>query len=303
MKISEVCDKTGLTKRTIRFYEEKGLIAPESEDKNGKSFREYSDDDVRTLNAVSTLRRLDFSIDEISQMINAPDSINAIVTAKLSTLISAHNELGEIINTLEGLAQSDIPDIYCVADVISGIYGLDSFKIGDKVIYHKQINDDCIDLRSQPTPLKAHKRLKLLALGALVCFALIYAFSWLPETVCIEHSGTLTVYHDGKVESISQDTFTFKGKIYRPLFPSLSGRYATGSFYMKNTPEVCGECTFKNTSFSTRLDPDNGKRSYDSFSFDYNNDGIYLMFNSEADGYHFLIDGSLKNEGKEFEFK
>ena len=95
----------------------------------------------------------------------------------------------------------------------------------------------------------------------------------------------------------------FKGKIYRPLFPSLSGRYATGSFYMKNTPEVCGECTFKNTSFSTRLDPDNGKRSYDSFSFDYNNDGICLMFNSEADGYHFLIDGSLKNEGKEFEFK
>ena len=37
--------------------------------------------------------------------------------------------------------------------------------------------------------------------------------------------------------------------------------------------------------------------------FNYNNDDLDLMLNSEADGYDFLVDATLKGEEKEFEFK
>lgn len=39
MKLKEVCEKTGLTQKTIRFYEERGLIAPSHSTKNGRSYR------------------------------------------------------------------------------------------------------------------------------------------------------------------------------------------------------------------------------------------------------------------------
>ena len=79
MKISDVCQKTGLTRRAVRFYEEKGLIRPKSEDRNGRNFREYDDEDARRLSAVADLRKLEFSVDEISVMIDAPERIGGLV--------------------------------------------------------------------------------------------------------------------------------------------------------------------------------------------------------------------------------
>ena len=40
MKIKEVSEKTGLTKKTIRFYEEEGLIQPEKTYYNGRTYRD-----------------------------------------------------------------------------------------------------------------------------------------------------------------------------------------------------------------------------------------------------------------------
>ena len=42
MKIKEVARKTGLTEKTIRYYEHRGLVIPASTELNGRSFRDYS---------------------------------------------------------------------------------------------------------------------------------------------------------------------------------------------------------------------------------------------------------------------
>lgn len=48
MKLKEVCESTGLTRKTIRLYEEKGLLVPHKEYRNGREYREYTPGGHRT---------------------------------------------------------------------------------------------------------------------------------------------------------------------------------------------------------------------------------------------------------------
>lgn len=57
MKIKEVSQLTGLSKKTIRFYEEEGLITPEKTYQNGRAYRCYTQTDIQTLDEVALLRR------------------------------------------------------------------------------------------------------------------------------------------------------------------------------------------------------------------------------------------------------
>lgn len=66
MKINQVEELVGITKKNIRFYEEQGLINPERNRDNG--YREYSLKDVDLLNKIKLLRSLDVPIDEIRKL-------------------------------------------------------------------------------------------------------------------------------------------------------------------------------------------------------------------------------------------
>ena len=63
MKINQVEELVGITKKNIRFYEEQGLISPERNRDNG--YREYSLKDVELLNKIKLLRSVDVPIEEI----------------------------------------------------------------------------------------------------------------------------------------------------------------------------------------------------------------------------------------------
>ena len=63
MRIREVEERVGITKKNIRFYEEQGLLKPDREAGNG--YREYSQDDVDTLMRIKLLRSLNVPISEI----------------------------------------------------------------------------------------------------------------------------------------------------------------------------------------------------------------------------------------------
>ena len=233
MKISEVCDKTGLTKRTIRFYEEKGLIAPESEDKNGKSFREYSDDDVRMLNAVSTLRRLDFSIDEISQMIEKPESIGKTVLAHRSALwekLSGKREIIDILSRVNGAE-----DIYALSDMANG-EALSHLPLKDiepdfskfealtyeeknqayEKFHNEQLGRLFVSKRLGFAKSLCFKWLKrALLLGAVVLLAAV-GISFIPERVDIKKNGSMGLSHLPE-ESYFAETITVRGWVFTPL--------------------------------------------------------------------------------------
>ncbi|GAB6991220.1 MerR family transcriptional regulator [Paenibacillus pini] len=66
LKIDEVAKETGLTKRTIRYYEEIGLI--KSPERSDGGIRLYTEDDVQHLkNIVVAKKVLGFSLQEIQE--------------------------------------------------------------------------------------------------------------------------------------------------------------------------------------------------------------------------------------------
>lgn len=77
MKISDVAKRLGLNPKTIRFYEEQGLIAPKRADSQswfptGKN-RVFGQEDLSRLDFVKKARELDFSIKEIQSVLDFYD--------------------------------------------------------------------------------------------------------------------------------------------------------------------------------------------------------------------------------------
>ena len=66
MKINEVEQRIGITKKNIRFYEDQGLLSPRRNKENG--YREYSEEDVKTLEQIKLLRKLGLPLEEIRLM-------------------------------------------------------------------------------------------------------------------------------------------------------------------------------------------------------------------------------------------
>lgn len=78
MTRKEVCKATGLSVKTLRLYEEKGLIVLNTQHRNGREYREYTPDVVQELTRIVTLRRALFTMEEIRTMQEHPEQIPAI---------------------------------------------------------------------------------------------------------------------------------------------------------------------------------------------------------------------------------
>lgn len=77
MQIGEVAERTGLTQRTLRYYESIGLLPPASRMEGG--FRLYTDDDLHRLEQIMQLKELlGVSLAEIRQIVDADDLLQLI---------------------------------------------------------------------------------------------------------------------------------------------------------------------------------------------------------------------------------
>lgn len=76
MKIKAVCEATGLTDRTVRYYIEEGLIAPfYTENYLGRKTFDFSEGDILALHDIAVLRKFGFSIADIREMMLHPEQI------------------------------------------------------------------------------------------------------------------------------------------------------------------------------------------------------------------------------------
>lgn len=89
MKIREVCDKTGLTERAVRLYLEKGLLCPQSEWRQGRTYTEYRESDVKRLREIAALRSVGFSLEEIGAMRQNGADISAFLEKRIDREKSA----------------------------------------------------------------------------------------------------------------------------------------------------------------------------------------------------------------------
>lgn len=77
LQIGEVAERTGVTQRTLRFYEEKGLLKPPSRMDGG--FRLYSEADVKRVTHIRRLQDLlGVALADIKEMVDAEEMLREL---------------------------------------------------------------------------------------------------------------------------------------------------------------------------------------------------------------------------------
>ncbi|MFV2084602.1 MerR family transcriptional regulator [Micromonospora sp. LOL_021] len=75
MQIGEVAERTGLSLRTIRYYEEVGIVVPSARSQGG--FRLYTQADVDRLLVVKRMKPVELTLDQIRELLEILDRLAA----------------------------------------------------------------------------------------------------------------------------------------------------------------------------------------------------------------------------------
>jgi DNA-binding transcriptional MerR regulator len=74
MQIGELADRTEMSLRTIRHYDEVGLLTPSGRSEGG--FRLYTHDDYLRLMVIRRMKPLGFSLDEMAELLRVVDALD-----------------------------------------------------------------------------------------------------------------------------------------------------------------------------------------------------------------------------------
>lgn len=112
MKMKQVCQLTGLTERTIRFYVEKELCAPETRWMDQRKYYDFSKENVEELRQAAELRKAYFSIQAIQTMRSSPERIPEILKTYRQGLAADEAHKRKLLDVME---QMDVEQIGSVA--------------------------------------------------------------------------------------------------------------------------------------------------------------------------------------------
>jgi DNA-binding transcriptional MerR regulator len=101
MKIQELAQQSGVSSKTIRYYEDIGLLPPPSRAEN--RYRVYSEQDIERLRLVAGARRLDLSLDDIREILAMRDRRQAPCRLLLERIEQKAAEIDERIRDLQRL--------------------------------------------------------------------------------------------------------------------------------------------------------------------------------------------------------
>lgn len=125
MNIGKANEQTGLAAKTIRYYEEIGLIHPA---RRPNGYRDYSARDVHKLRFLHRARRLGFSVENCRQLLSlyedrqrASADVKALAQQHLRDIDHKLDELHGLRDTLSSLVEScrgdDRPDCPILDDL------------------------------------------------------------------------------------------------------------------------------------------------------------------------------------------
>jgi MerR family copper efflux transcriptional regulator len=112
MQIGQLAERVGLSLRTIRFYEEAGLVTPVTRTDGG--FRLYGDAQVARFEVIKRMKPLGFTVEEMGELLTLLDDVAADPSPqRLDRLRMFHEAaqarvaaLREQVEIAEGFAQT-----------------------------------------------------------------------------------------------------------------------------------------------------------------------------------------------------
>jgi len=104
LSTTDICRIVGVTARTVRFYEERGLLAP---DRSGRD-RRFTGSDIQRLKTILTLSEAGLSLQEIHSSLNSPSrnqgTTITIPTKHLqNTIDSCKDRVGSLVSIVSSL--------------------------------------------------------------------------------------------------------------------------------------------------------------------------------------------------------
>ncbi|MET7458740.1 MerR family transcriptional regulator [Streptomyces sp. NPDC005574] len=96
--IAEVARMSGVTSRTLRHYDEIGLLAPDRVGTNG--YRYYEVDQLLRLQQILVLRRLDLGLPQIAEVLGRQTDQVEALRGHLKQLLLEQDRLGAVIATV-----------------------------------------------------------------------------------------------------------------------------------------------------------------------------------------------------------
>jgi Cu(I)-responsive transcriptional regulator len=110
MKIRDAAIQTDLTEKTIRYYEDIGLVVPM---RRANGYRDFSEQDVHKLKFLARARKLGFSVDDCRQLLSlysdrkrASKDVKNIAEAHLLEIEMKIQELSKMQDTLTFLVMN-----------------------------------------------------------------------------------------------------------------------------------------------------------------------------------------------------
>ncbi|MFD0047133.1 MerR family transcriptional regulator [Pseudarthrobacter scleromae] len=107
MHIGELAERTGLSLRTIRHYDDVGLLPATARTEGG--FRVYSEDDVERLMVIKQMKPLGFSLEEMADILELFSSQETGSGGDAQAKLAAYLEkaVAERAKMARNLAQAD----------------------------------------------------------------------------------------------------------------------------------------------------------------------------------------------------
>jgi len=125
MNIGAASEKSGLPAKTIRYYEDIGLLHA---DRASNGYRDYSTADVHRMRFIQRSRSLGFSVEECRQLLSLYNDkeresadVKALATSKLVEIDRKLAELTELRDTLRHLVKTCHGDSRPDCPIIEGL--------------------------------------------------------------------------------------------------------------------------------------------------------------------------------------
>ncbi len=103
MRIGELAEKAGVTPRTIRYYENLGLLRPN--EREGKGFRYYTNTELAKLQKIDCLKSLGLTLEEITTVIDLYFEDSTGIRGKQKVLEILQTHLKETDGKITALVQ------------------------------------------------------------------------------------------------------------------------------------------------------------------------------------------------------
>ena len=107
MQIKEFAELTGVSVRTLHYYDEIGLLKPSEVDAQ-TGYRFYDEKSLERMQEILFYRELDFSLKTIGHIISSPDYDKQQALSRQRQLLLAKKErLERLIDALDGLEKGE----------------------------------------------------------------------------------------------------------------------------------------------------------------------------------------------------